>query len=92
MKPEPVAVVKRSKKRPVKSDPLFLRCSRKHPITKSNRVKGTLNECLVCKRRGVALPSNLAAARDARIAELLETIAREVDELTADLRPELAVA
>ncbi|ROS28876.1 hypothetical protein EDF22_0607 [Rathayibacter sp. PhB127] len=89
--PKP-APIKRSKAKPPKRDPLYLTCSRKHPITKSNRVKGTLNECLVCKRRGVSLPTNLVAARDALIAELEAVIAREVAELTADLRPEMEKA
>lgn len=89
--PKP-APIKRSKSKPPKRDPLYLTCSRKHPITKSNRVKGTLNECLVCKRRGVSLPTNLVAARDALIADLEAVIAREVAELTADLRPEMEKA
>jgi hypothetical protein len=89
--PKP-APIKRSKAKPPKRDPLFLTCSRKHPITKSNRVKGTLNECLVCKRRGVSLPPNLVAARDVLIAELEAVIAREVAEFTADLRPEMEEA
>lgn len=86
------APIKRSKRKLREVDPLFFRCGKGHPLTRSNIVAGTEKSCLVCMKASQPMPFQFAPRRDELIAELLETIAREVDELTADLRPELAVA
>ncbi|MCJ1687760.1 hypothetical protein [Rathayibacter sp. VKM Ac-2927] len=78
--------------RPAKSDPLFFRCGKGHALTRANIVAGTEKTCLVCAKKSKPMPFRLVPRRDALIAELLERIEREVAELTADLRPELAAA
>lgn len=86
------APIKRPRKKAKQPDPLFLTCSRKHPITRSNTVQGTEKECLICRKRGVNVSPALVYARERLIAELERQVAIEVAELTADLRPEMEKA
>lgn len=81
------APIKRPK-RPKKRNPLFFTCGKGHPITPSNRVKGTDKGCVICAKKGLALDPRMAVLRDRQIYELSLIVQAEVAALTADLRPE----
>lgn len=81
------APIKRPK-RPKKREPLFFTCSKKHPITRSNLVKGAEKGCVLCAKKGLALDPRMAVLRDRQIHELSLIVQAEVAALTADLRPE----